>query len=253
MPAASTKPLNQVAIPGLHHVVMGLAMGIATLTVVASPERPSSCSSDGQHPPNSLVDRFISADCAACWVSLPTLRAGPHTVALDWIVPGTQKEDAPLSAAASRDASLRLQALNLPAPATQSSATHSALPTAGWRLRVAHGPALGGYIGASIELRMSGPAGPPVKAWLALVETLPAGTEGSPVQRNLIRNVLMPAWDGHEMLSKKDKVRFYESRPMSIPAGAQPERLRVIGWVEDAQGRIRVIAQSQCTSAGQRW
>ena len=29
-------------------------------------------------------------------------------MALDWIVPGTQQEDAPLSAAASRDALLRL-------------------------------------------------------------------------------------------------------------------------------------------------
>jgi hypothetical protein len=51
-----------------------------------------------------LVDRFISADCADCWTRQPALRAGPRAVALDWIVPGTQQEDAPLSAAASRDA-----------------------------------------------------------------------------------------------------------------------------------------------------
>jgi hypothetical protein len=159
----------------------------------------------------------------------------------------------PLSAAASRDALLRLQALNLSAPSTLSSAAQAALPAGGWILRVAHGQALGGYIGASIELRMSGPTAPPVRAWLALVETLPAGTEGSPVRRNLVRNVLIPAWDGQETLSNQDRSRFYESRPMSIPAGARPERLRVVGWVEDAQGRIRAIAQTQCTSDGERW
>ena len=174
-------------------------------------------------------------------------------MALDWIVPGTQQEDAPLSAAASRDALLRLQTLNLSAPSTLSSAAQASLPVAGWILRVAHGQALGGYIGASIELRMPGPTAPPVKAWLALVETLPAGTEGSPVRRNLVRNVLIPAWDGQETLSNQDRLRFYESRPMSIPAGARPERLRVVGWVEDAQGRIRAIAQTQCTSDGERW
>jgi hypothetical protein len=167
--------------------------------------------------------------------------------------PSSCSSDAPLSAAASRDALLRLQALNLSAPSTLSSAAQAALPAGGWILRVAHGQALGGYIGASIELRMSGPTAPPVRAWLALVETLPAGTEGSPVRRNLVRNVLIPAWDGQETLSNQDRSRFYESRPMSIPAGARPERLRVVGWVEDAQGRIRAIAQTQCTSDGERW
>jgi len=40
--------------------------------------------------------------------------------------------------------------------------------------------------------------------------------------------------------------RLFESRPMSIPEGAKPARLRVVGWVEDARGRIRAIAQSRC-------
>lgn len=246
-------PRYHAAVTELRCAGLVLAICIATLPAVASPESPSSCSSDGHRPPNGLVDRFISADCADCWNRRPAQRAPARTVVLDWIVPGTQQEDAPLSAAASRDALLRLQALNLSAPSTLSSAAQAALPADGWRLRVAHGQALGGYIGASIELRMPGPTAPPVKAWLALVETLPEGTEGSPVRRNLVRNVLIPAWDGQETLSNKDRLRFYESRPMSIPAGARPERLRVVGWVEDAQGRIRAIAQTQCTSDGERW
>ena len=39
---------------------------------------------------------------------------------------------------------------------------------------------------------------------------------------------------------------------MNIPEGARPERLRVIGWVEDAQGRLLAVAQSRCAPPGQR-
>ena len=35
-----------------------------------------------------------------------------------------------------------------------------------------------------------------------------------------------------------------------IPEGANPDRLRVVGWVEDAQGRIRAIAESRCLPVG---
>jgi hypothetical protein len=33
---------------------------------------------------------------------------------------------------------------------------------------------------------------------------------------------------------------------MNIPEGADPARLRVVGWVEDAHGRIVAAAQSHC-------
>ena len=62
------------------------------------------------------------------------------------------------------------------------------------KLRVAHGLALGGYIGASIELTVDAiPAGN-WQPWLLLLETIPAGMEGTPVTRNLVRNVLIPSW-----------------------------------------------------------
>jgi hypothetical protein len=88
-------PRYQAAVTGLRRAGLALAFCIATLPAGASPESPSSCSSEGQRPPNGLVDRFISADCADCWTRQPALRAGPRAVALDWIVPGTQQEDAP--------------------------------------------------------------------------------------------------------------------------------------------------------------
>jgi hypothetical protein len=207
----------------------------------------SSCDSDKQPRPVALLERFISADCESCWADPATPRAGRNELAVDWIVPGNKGDDAPLSAAASRDALARLEALQRTAPAKADAAKHP-IAANGRRLRVAHGLAFNGYVGASIELKPG--ARGPWRAWLLLVETVPAGTEGSPVERNLVRNVLQPAWDGTGPLSKTEQRRLFESRPMSIPEGADPQRLRVIGLLEDAQGRVVAAAASRCAVAG---
>lgn len=226
-----------------------LALCALALAAAHAQAQQAFCSSDGQPRPLALVERFINADCEACWSDAATERAGPREVALDWIVPGLKGDDAPLAAAASRDGMARLQALRKERP-LQAATARNKLEAAARTLRVAHGLPLNGYIGASIELRPAGRA--PWTAWLALVETLPAGTEGSPVERNLVRNLLQPAWDGDRPLSKEEQKRLFESRPMGIPEGARPNRLRVVGWVEDARGRIRAIAQSRCAVEGQR-
>jgi hypothetical protein len=206
----------------------------------------SFCASDGLAQPVALVERFISADCESCWSDAKTAKPGRGELALDWIVPGSRGDDAPLSAAASRDSLSRLQALGRKMPA-QADTSRVKTARDGRKLRVAHGLPFSGYIGASIELEPA--SGGPWKAWLLLVETIPAGTEGSPVERNLVRNALQPAWDGSQPLSKEEQKRFLESRPMSIPEGAKPDRLRVVGWVEDARGRMVALAQSRCATA----
>ena len=240
-----------------------LALGLANQT-----HAQSSCSSDGQSPPTALLERFVSADCDTCWAkaSLPPPAAGQ--AALDWIVPSPKGDEAALSGAATRDAQTRLQALNLPWNASQASMQTSAvqkvLPHSGSapgaKLRVAHGLPFNGYIGASIEFtptRVLGAAPKPsggVKghdlwAHLVLVETLPAGAEGSDVERQLVRNVLITPWRMADELGKANKVgfkAFFESRPISLPAGVNPERLRVLGWVQDATGRVLATAQSRC-------
>ena len=236
---------------------------LAALLAVAAPHAlaQSSCSSDGQRPPAALVERFISADCDTCWADPATLRVKAGALALDWIVPSAKGDDAPLSAAASRDALARLQALRMHAPSTATSTRHviANTPTAkAPTLRVAHGVALGGYIGTSIELKLArGAALPrlPLTAWLLLVEEVPAGTDGAPVARNLVRNALLPSWNMHsQLLNTKQHsrqlapmpARLYESRPMSIPTGTNPDHLRVVGWVEDANGRVLASAASVC-------
>lgn len=209
----------------------------------------SICASDGQTTPLTLVERFISADCEACWRTPPTHEsAAARTLTLDWIVPGGQGDEAPLSAAASRDAHMRLATLGRAAPAT-STHTLTPVPDRGAnRLRVAHGVPLGGYIGASIELKTTRKAihQEPFSAWLVLVETIPAGVAGASSEMNLVRNVLLSTWNRHSSLSKTERIVFREARPLSIPQGATPERLRVVGWVQDAHGRMLAAAQSVC-------
>jgi hypothetical protein len=214
------------------------------------------CSSDGQRPPQALLERFINADCAACWADAATPKTKAGALALDWIVPSPQGDEAPLSAAASRDALDRLETLRQNPPAATSNLTHqvAASPV---KLRVAHGVALGGYMGASIELKAARGAVLPrqaLTAWLLLVEAVPAGTDGTPVARNLVRNALKSTWNRERLLLISEQSaqrptppsRLYESRPMSIPVGSNPDRLQVVGWVEDAKGRVIAGAASLC-------
>ncbi|HYF18498.1 MAG TPA: hypothetical protein VEA40_11585 [Ramlibacter sp.] len=207
----------------------------ALLLACGGAQAQSACSSDGRFQPPALHERFINADCPSCWTEAPAAVGGAALV-LDWIVPGRRGEDAPLAGAATRDALRRLQALKRDRPDRTDEVRHERTGAAG-TLRVAQGPAVGGYVGTSIELRNPRPGG--WAAWLALVEVLPAGTEGSPVERRLVRNVLQVDWP-------PGAPRFSDSRPMRIPEGAKAERLQVVGWVEDSAGQVRGIAQAVC-------
>lgn len=218
---------------------------LAALVLVPAAHAQSSCASDGQPRPVALLERFINADCAACWTDTTVPRTGPGELALDWIVPGSRGDDAPLSAAATRDGLARLQALGRAVPLQADSLRQRARGTAA-RLRVAHGLPFNNYIGTAIEVKPG--TGGPWTAWLALVETIPAGTEGTAVERNLVRNLFQPAWNMRGPLSKSEQLRRLETRPMMIPEGTNADRLRVVGWLEDAKGRIQVMAQSRCVT-----
>jgi len=229
------------------HKLSRLAIPLLGLLAAAGAQgQSSSCASDGIPQPAALVERFISADCESCWSDAKTARAGRGELALDWIVPGSRGDDAPLSAAASRDSLTRLKALGRKSP-VQSETSRLKPRRDGHQLRVAHGLPFYDYIGTSIELTPA--TGGPWKAWLLLVETIPPGTEGTPVERNLVRNVFQPAWASADPLSKEEQMRLLESRPMSIPEGAKRERLRVVGWVENARGQLVAMAQSHCQPA----
>ena len=225
-------------------------LAAAALAVSIFPAQAQSvCASDGQSRPVQLVERFINADCDTCWADPATPLPARNAVALDWVAPGSQGDDAPLSAVATRDALVRLETLRQGVPAKSQTLVHAVKGVKGAGLRVAHGLPVADYLGASIELKPIAPAArQPLAVWLALVETLPAGLEGSPVERNLVRNVLSRTWDGRKQLSKDEQNRLFESRSMNIASAANAERLRVIGWVEDEKGRVLLAAQSRCAA-----
>jgi len=208
----------------------------------------SFCASDGQPRPTQLLERFINANCESCWADPAAPKAGAGQLALDWVLPGDKGDDAPLSAVAAREALDRLAALRQNLPAQTLANTLPVRGLQGATLRVAHGLPLSGYLGTSIELKPIPTAakGRQWTAWLALVETLPAGTEGSAVERNLVRNVIQAPWDGRKPPARGAPNRFFDARSMSIAQGANPERMRMLGWVEDDKGRVLAAAQSRC-------
>ena len=213
------------------------------------------CSSDGAARPAVILERFISADCADCWAApgTPAAADGSRTVALDWIVPGAAGDDAPLSAAATRDGLLRLADLGRAAPKGTDVHVASVTSPPSGRVRVASGPPVNDYLGASIAWRpptggttRGTTAGGPWQYHLLLVEAIAPGTEGSAGGRNVVRNMLQGTWDKGRQLSKPKQSGWVEMRAMRIPEGARPERLFMVGWVQDAQGHTVAAAQSVC-------
>jgi hypothetical protein len=224
-----------------------LALVAAALLACHAPylAAQSSCSSDGVTAPVTLFERFLDADCEACWSdpATPAPAASASVVVLDWIVP----------AAATRDALARLEALGRKAPSARDVHVASVEKGSTGRLRVAHGMPFNDYLGTSIRYtgarQRPAPAGATVGAvnfYLLLVESVPAGTEGTPVGRNIVRNMLQGTWNQRDQLQKKEQGHWMEARPMRVPEGAQAQRLRVVGWVQDEQGRVIAAAQSAC-------
>ncbi len=179
-----------------------------------------------------LVERFISADCEACW-GAGTAPAGTPFV-LDWIVPSTRGDDAPLAAAAIAEATARAGDV-----APDGTLQRSLLlpPLRGMRISVQDGPGWNGYIGAQLRVEQTGAALPAgTVGYLALVENIPAGSEGSPIARRLVRALAGPLPLVGESTT--------HLRALRIPAGAEALRLTSIGWVESPPGRIVALAQT---------
>lgn len=208
----------------------------------------SSCASDRTRPPSQVLERFIDADCAACWRDPGTPTAAADGISIDWVLPGPQGDEAALSAVARREG-LDRPGAGAPRPRGQASALQDARLAPGARLRVAQGPAIGGYIGSGLRADLPGSIHAPLRAWLLLVERLPAGTEGSPVDRLLVRNAQVFDWPSRAPPALGRRIHV-ESRPLNVPEGARPERLRLLAWVEDTSGRVLARALTPCAATG---
>ena len=196
-------------------------------------------------PGATLVEQFIAADCPGCWAGHPSAAAAVRGWQLDWITPAG--DHAPLAAAALPEAVDRLQRAALPA-ATASAARvqrRAGLPPRpGLSLRVAAGPAWQGYFGLQLSLpptpRQAWPAG--TTAWLALVESLPAGSEGNAAPRALVRSVAGPL----PLDAAKPGQRLTHLRALRWTESAKPERLQARAWLEAPDGRVLAMVADRC-------
>ena len=155
-------------------------------------------------------------------------------------MPGAAGDDAPLALAALPDALARARRGRLRLAANDTLVHRTALrPPRGTSLAVATGPAWHGYLGVQLDLGGRWPAGS--SAWVALVEPVPKGTDGTPVPRQLVRNVAGPIV--MNLLGKRRR----ETLAMRWPESARPERLRAAAWIETATGRIVAFALEGCS------
>lgn len=196
--------------------------------------------------PAVLLERFMSAECEACWKSGAEPKGAP--LVLDWIVPSARGEDAPLAAAAVAEAASRVGA---PAETQTRERWHALAARGAWSVEIEDGPAWNGYIAARLRVARQGGGGDvrarEVDLYIALVEQVRAGEEGTPVERMLVRSVAGP------MLLDPASPSVTHLRAFRIPQGSRPARLTAIGWVQDASGVVlaaaRVAPDEDCQPA----
>ena len=229
----------------MHAWILGAAIAALSSAAVATQPAVSSAAAAAQCPRESatVLERFIDADCASCWTSAAAPQPGANEWLLDWIVPSSRGDDAELSAAAPAEALQRARrALGKP-PEAGITTPHRAQARAdnALHLRVQSGPAWSGYVAVQLDGSGRVPAG--ATAWIALVEWVDAGTDGTPVPRRLVRTVAGP-FEPMELRSGKAWQRLQALR---WPATAKPVRLRAHAWIEQRDGRIVAMASERCT------
>jgi hypothetical protein len=222
-----------------------LGVGLVAAVCCARAATPLPADPCNAPRPTLLVERFISAECERCWQLVPPLPAGSATktppFVLDWIVPSARGEAAPLSVAALPEATPRVARAG-PLSNDETITQTTPLPARGaLSIEVQDGPAFNGYIGLRIVVRYGSgrPLPKDVSAWLALVERVPAGSEGTPVERRLVRTLVGPM-----VLASLPSEHVVEHlRAVRVPPNARPERLSVVGWVETPAGRVLAVAE----------
>jgi len=186
-----------------------------------------------------VLERFISADCSDCWQADAAAASGTQWL-FDWISPTTP--EAPMSAAAPVESRERALRAGGPAPvAQQMLVLRSAIaPTPGLQLAVESGPAWSGYIGLQLSVGGRVPTG--ASGWMALVEQIPAGSEGSAVRRELVRAVAGPL----PLSARRTGGAIKHLAALRWPESAKPERLVARAWVESTDGAWLAMASERC-------
>jgi hypothetical protein len=216
-----------------------LLLAAAAVPAIGAADNAAAC---GAAAPTQVVEAFLSADCLACWQAPETLLGKASldsTLRLDWIVPSAAGDDAPLATAALPEAVSRLRT---PLPATGEQTQVHALPAAdGAALQVDSGLAWNGYISLSFDLTLPHTAWPAdAVGWVALVERVPAGEDGSPIARQLVRALVGPL-----LLEPRDgQHEVHHLNAVRLPSNGKAERLAAVGWVERAGGPMLLASAS---------
>jgi hypothetical protein len=184
--------------------------------------------------PRVLVERVMPADCESCWTDAKPLKPAGAMV-LDWIAPAG--DNAPMQVAAVSEAPTRVDRV---IPGQTAHRTSVLRRQAAPRLVVQDGPAWNGYLGLQMTVQRTSRLPADTTGYLALVERVPAGSEGTSVARQLVRVVVGPL-PLNDLATQRTSTHL---RSVRLPEGARPERLLAVGWVESA-GQVVVAGESR--------
>jgi hypothetical protein len=204
---------------------------VATVATAAAAEPPA-CRPAA---PTRLVERFVPADCERCWSEAAPFTRAAGALVLDWITPAG--DDAPMAGAALADAAARAGRMPAGRTAVHETRLH---PGSNAKLRIVDGPAWNGYIGMRLLVTRNGGLPSGAVAYAALVEQVPAGSEGSGVERRLVRALVGPM--GLDELRSESTIEHL--RAVAVPAGSRADRLASVAWIQTADGRALTAAVS---------
>lgn len=235
--------------PGAGSAATSAAAATAAAAGGAAAARPKAVASRCPGATAAVTEAFIAADCAACWGApadpAAAQPASPRRAAaaawrLDWITPagpGADMAAAALPEAAERQA--RVAAAGTATPAAKASSAPR-----GWVIEAQSGPAWHQYLGLQFGLRPKpGAAALPAGStgWLALVEEVPAGTEGTAQARWLVRALAGPL----PLAATRPTTHLQAFR---MPETSRVDRLVARAWVEAPDGRILWMAADRCAA-----
>lgn len=227
----------------MHTWILGVAAAAtALLASAAHADDDASAARPCPRIAGAVLERFISAECEACWTDPSVARPDAGEWLLDWIVPSARGEAAPLSSAAPVEARGRVERA-MKAALTDDRASVQRTPARGassLQLSVLSGPAWNGYFGVRIDGSGRAPAGS--AAWVALVESVASGTDGTAAPRELVRTVSGPLTPPELRQGKP----WQHLLAMRWPETAKASRLRARAWIEDARGHIVAMAGERC-------
>jgi hypothetical protein len=210
----------------------GLVLGSSLLLAAAALAQPPACRREA---PTRLVERFVPADCERCWSEAAPFTRAAGALVLDWITPAG--DDAPMASAALSEAAGRAGRVPAGRTAVHETRLH---PSEAPRLRIVDGPAWNGYIGLRLLVTRHGSMPPDAVAYAALVEQVPAGSDGSGVERQLVRALAGPM--GLAELKSEGQVEHL--RAVTVPRGSRVERLSAVAWIQAPDGRVLAAASS---------